>query len=531
MNKMVTPVLLSLAFMASSCDAPPETTATNEDVVIEVFDPRPRFEITEMQAYDPSTVAPYASNHDEIYAHIDAHRDEHLENLRRWVRQPSISAQNVGIQEMAELLRSDLEVLGFQETTLVPSAGHPGVWGFYDAGAEKTLVLYMMYDVQPVNPEDWQVPPFAGDLVDHKLGKVLMARGVTNQKGPERALLNAISSILAVDGTLPVNIMVLAEGEEELGSPNYPEIISQYEDRLKTADGALFPFNSQRPNGEININLGVKGIIYFELEAHGNKNGGPMVAEIHGSNKARVDSPVWQLTQALASMTSADGNTILIPGYYDQIRGPNKEEQRLINGLVATQNDAQVQELLGVDHWIDGMEGKDAILRYLYDITLNIDGIWAGYTGEGTKTILPHKATAKLDSRLPPDVDPKHTLQLVRNHLDSNGFEDIEMRVLSSYPAAQTSVESDLAQAAISVINKWSVTKAVSPRLAGSAPFYQFTKRLELPMFFSGLGHGSGAHAPNEYMVIEPVEGSGILGLSEIEKSYVDLLFALSKVE
>jgi acetylornithine deacetylase/succinyl-diaminopimelate desuccinylase-like protein len=322
--------------------------------------------------------------------------------------------------------------------------------------------------------------------------------------------------------------MVAAEGEEELGSPNYPQVIDKYEDRLKAADGAIFPFNSQRPDGSLSMLLGVKGIIYFELEARGNANGGPTNAEIHGSYKALVDSPVLHLIQAIASMTSEDGNTILIPGYYDGIRPPNREEQALMNGVLATQNENEVKASLGVETWLDGLTGADAITELLYIPTLNVDGIWAGYTGEGTKTILPHMATAKLDSRLPPGIDPEEALQKIRDHLDANGFADIEMRRMSAYPAAQTSVNTPLVQAALSVANKYTERVAVNPRIAGSAPFYQFTERLGIPMVPYGIGYGTGAHAPNEFMLIEPKPGSRVAGLADIEKSYVDFLYALA---
>jgi acetylornithine deacetylase/succinyl-diaminopimelate desuccinylase-like protein len=276
------------------------------------------------------------------------------------------------------------------------------------------------------------------------------------------------------------------------------------------------------------MSLGVKGILYLEMEARGGSGGGPQSAEIHGSYKAIVDAPAIRLVQALATLTSPDGNTILIPGYYDGVRPPTADEQRLINAMVGTWNDTLQQRGLGVSRWIDDATGRDAILRYLYDPTFNIDGMWSGYTGEGTKTILPHIATAKVDSRLPVGLSADTALALIRRHLDAKGFADIEIRKLSGYPAAQTELDTDLVRAAIGVFRKYGVTPSVSPRLAGSAPFYQFTERLGLPLVFAGLGHGSGAHAPNEYMLIHPDEGSRIAGLAEIEKAYVDLLFALA---
>ena len=516
-NTTCTPTVIALTLAAMLTASPSASSAQIS------------YRFTTDEQFDASTVRAYAGNHDAIYRHIADHADVHLANLQRWLRQPSVSAQSIGIADMAELLRSDLEALGFSETQVVPTAGHPGVWGYYDAGAERTLMIYLMYDVQPVNPEDWESPPFEARVIDHELGRVLMARGATNQKGPERAFLNAIESIIAVTGTLPVNLMVLAEGEEELGSPHYPELVDRFQDRLRTADGVMFPFNAQSPGGHVNMSLGVKGLLYIEMESTGGAWGGPTRAEIHGSYKAIVDAPAWRLVQALATLTSTDGNTIAIDGYYDGVRPPTIEEQQLINGLGAGWNDEEMQRLLGVERWIDGITGRDAILRYLYHPTLNIDGIWGGYTDEGVKTILPHRATAKVDSRLPYGLNPDSALAKIRRHLDERGFQDIVIRKLSGYPAAQTAVDAPVVQAAISVFNKYGKTPTVSPRLAGSAPFYQFTERLQLPLVFAGLGHGSGAHAPNEYMVVEPRPGSGIAGLQEVERAYVDLLYALAK--
>lgn len=491
---------------------------------------RPAFSIDpNATPYDASKVRAYAGRHANIYAHIDRNIDAHVAQLQRWIRQRSISAQNDGVREMAAMLRDDLKRIGFQEAEIAETSGHPGVFGYYDAGAKETLLVYMMYDVQPVEPEAWQVPPFEGAIVEHELGKVLMGRGAVNQKGPQRAFLNAVESILAVEKKLPVNLMVLAEGEEELGSPHMPELVSKYEQRLRTASGVLFPFPSQDRSGAVTLNLGVKGIVYFELEAKGNEKGGPVGAEVHGSTKALLDAPTWRLVQALASMTSPDGNTILVPGYYDAIRPPTAEEQQLYAAMLPawTAREPLMQKSLDARRWIGGWTGEQSLLHFLHDTTLNIDGIWGGYTGPGTKTILPHKATAKVDSRLVPDQTPEEALRLIRAHLERNGFGDLEVRVHSGYPPAQTSVSAPLIQKAIGVYRKHGSTPAVSPRIAGSAPYYLFTGRLGLPMLAGGIGVGSGAHAPNEYLVIHPAAGSQIAGLAAQEKFFVDLLYAI----
>jgi acetylornithine deacetylase/succinyl-diaminopimelate desuccinylase-like protein len=490
----------------------------------------PLLRITTTERFDVASIPAYAGSHADVYAHIDRNKTAHLDHLRRWVRQPSISAENRGIREMATMLRDDLRQLGFQEAELVPTSGHPGVWGFYDAGAPKTLAVYMMYDVQPVEPRDWRVPPFDGAVVDHELGRVLMARGAINQKGPERAFLNAVASIRAVTGRLPVNLMIVAEGEEELGSPNFPEVVARYESRLRRANGVLFPFPSQTPSGDVSTSLGVKGIVYFEMEARGDRSGGPTRAEVHGSLKALADAPAWRLIQALATLTTPDGNTITVPGYYDAIRQPTDEEQRLVNGYLAawTGQEQQMRDALAIRSWAGNLTGRESLLQYLFTTTLNVDGIWSGYTGPGVKTILPHRAVAKLDSRLVPDQTPDEALALIRRHLDARGFGDIEIRKLSGYPPAQTTVAAPIVRAGLGVYNKYGRRTTVAPRLAGSAPYYIFTQRLGLPLLTGGLGYGSGAHAPNEFLVVEPRAGSRVAGLPEMEKFYVDLLYALA---
>ncbi len=490
---------------------------------------RPVFELATDERYDFAGIAPYRANHASVYAHIDEHLPQHIHHLQRWVRQRSISPQRDGIEEMAALVQEDLRSIGFHEAELVRTEGHPGVWGYYDAGATRTLLVYMMYDVQPVNEQEWQTDPFAGNLVDHELGQVLMARGATNQKGPQRAFLNAVDSIIRITGTLPVNLIITAEGEEELGSPHYPQFVSQYEERLRQAHGVYFPMNGQLPDGKIAMYLGVKGIIYFELEAVGGKWGGPQRHAIHGSFKSLVDAPVWRLIHALASLTTEDGNTIAIDGYYDTIIPPTREEQQLINSMSTEWNEAQLQQLLGVDHWIDGATGTTAILGHLYGATLNIDGIWGGYTGPGSKTVLPHMATAKVDSRLPPGLQPEQAISMIRQHLDAHGFSDITLRKLDDgYPAAQTSITEPWVQSAIGVFKKTGYPLQVQPRIGGSAPFYQFTDRLGLPLVFTALGHGSGAHGPDEYMLITPKPGVPVAGLAAIEKAYVDLIYSFA---
>lgn len=493
-------------------------------------------EITTNKAFSMADIPAYKGEHKDIYAYIEKNKAAHIANLQRWVRQPSVSAENNGVKEMAALVAADLRKIGFSEAEVVATSGHPGVWGYYDAGAKTTLAVYMMLDVQPVEEKDWKVPPFEGALVkNHPLGTVLMARGATNTKGTERAFLNTLESILAVRGKLPVNLMIVAESEEELGSPHYPEIIAKYADRLKTASGVIYPASGQSPsNGAVSLALGNKGILYVELEAKGNpETGGPQKAEIHSSWKATVDAPAWRLTQALATLTTQDGNGITVPGYYDAIRQPNAEEQELFNGTLPGWEVRQKSVLNGfaIDHWYDRMDARQSLIRYLFDTTLNIDGIASGYDGPGMKTILPHRAYAKLDSRLVPDQTPDGQLALLRKHLDDEGFKDIEIRKLSGYPPSQTSVKAPIVQALLGTYRKYGLKVDVSPRSGGSRPSYVFTQTLGLPDVTISVGHGADAHAPNEYLLIDPKPGSPVLGLTGMEGFYADVLFALAEMK
>ena len=480
---------------------------------------------------DSRAAAPSASTVADIHRYIAERKDQHIAKLQELLRQPSISSENVGIKECAELLRQYFVALGCKEAELVPTEGHPGVFAYYDARAPQTLVNYMMYDVQPVNPKDWSSPPFEAKVMDKPpLGKAIIARGAINTKGPLRAYLNALESIIAVNGTLPFNMYFLCEGEEELGSPHYPQIVNRYKDRIKNAAGVMYASAEQNAEGDVVMFLGNKGIVYLELECSGKHwRRGPIEYEIHGSNQAIVDSPVWRLNKALSSMVSEDGNRVLIEGWYDKVAPPSIEDLGLIDELEKRFDENVWKKAYKVEKWVGDVHGRELIMRYLYTTTLNIDGIWAGYTVPGgVKTILPHIATAKLDSRLIPNIESKDVIPLIRKHLDKHGYTDIQIKKISAYEWSKTSPKEPITQAIVEVYKKKGINPMVWPHAGGSAPFYVFQRDgLNLPIARFGLGHGARAHSIDEYYI---VEGNGkIAGLVEAEQSYVDVLFALAE--
>jgi len=468
----------------------------------------------------------------KVSRHIESSYDKHLSRLQELVRQPSISAENRGIRECAELVKRYLQDLGCRETNLVETSGHPIVYGFYDASTEKTIVVYFMYDTQPVDEPGWTVPPLEGRVIDvEPFGKCLVARGAINTKGELGAFLNACESIKAVGEEIPLNLMFVAEGEEELGSRHLPEFIKKYQGKLKKADAVFFPTADQDQKGKVQMILGVKGIAYFELELDGKSWGyGPAQFDVHGSNKAWVDSPALRMIQALSTFTTKDGNKVLVEGFYDNVVQPSKEDLEILEKLEMTFDEETVKDEMKVERFINDVHGKEALLKYLYSPTLNIDGIWSGYIGPGTKTVLPYKITAKVDARLVPNMSVEEVIPKIRRHLDKHGFKEIKIVELEEgYDWAKTSILEPAAQAIAKTYREFGFEPEVWPHIAGSAPFCMFNRKpLNLPFVIGGIGHGGRAHAPNEYIVVG--EGGPTGGLVTLEKSYVAILDNLSKM-
>src|SRR5438445_9025270 len=264
-----------------------------------------------------------AADLDPIVSEIDKRHDESLKRLQTWIHQPSIAAENRGMSEGCELTMQMLREAGFSQVTKVPTDGQPGIFATLDAGAPKTLGLYFMYDVKQVDPAEWSSPPWDAALVDKPgLGKVVVGRGAVNQKGPEATFLAALHAIRGAGCKLPVNLVFVAEGEEEIGSPHFPQIVRRPEvlAALQKSVGIFMPSASQGLDGQVTITLGAKGVIECELVSSGERWGRGPRADIHSSNKARVDSPAWHLVQALATLVLPDGNDPAIDNFADKAR-------------------------------------------------------------------------------------------------------------------------------------------------------------------------------------------------------------------
>src|SRR5882724_9621990 len=413
-----------------------------------------------------------------IQAEIVKRHAEGVARRQEWVRQPSIDAENRGMAEGCELLMRFAREAGFQKVTRVPTDGQPGIFASLDADAQRTVGLYFMYDVKQVDPAEWSSPPWDAALVDKPgLGKVVVGRGAVNQKGPQSAVIAALQAIRGAGQKPPVNLVLVAEGEEEIGSPHFPQIVHQAEVQaaLSRCTGVFMPSASQGLDGIVTISLGGKGVIELEMTASGERWGRGPRKDIHSSNKARVDSPAWHLVHALTTLVSSEGNEPAIEGFAKAARPISADEKEMIAEGARRMDERQAKQLLGVQHWINDVSWIESLETLVSRRTVNIEGLVGGYTGPGGKTILPHHATAKLDLRLVPDMKAEQAFAALKEHLAKKGYGDIEVRMTGGYDPTSTPRDSALIRAQAAVYRRHGIDPLLWPRSAGSWHGYVFT--------------------------------------------------------
>ena len=466
-----------------------------------------------------------------IYSQIEKRHDEAVQRLQEWIHQPSIAAENRGVNEGCELTMRMLRDAGFGEVTKIPTDGQPGIFATLDAAAPRTVGLYFMYDVKQVDPAEWSSPPWEAAIVDRPgVGKVIIGRGAVNQKGPEAAFLAALHAIRGAGRKLPVNLVFVAEGEEEIGSPHFPQIVRRPEvlAALKPCAGIFMPSAEQDLDGKVLMTLGAKGVIECELVSSGERWGRGPRKDVHSSNKARLDSPAWHLVEALGTLVSKDGNDPAIDGFADKARPISERERAMIAEAARRLDEQTAKKQLGVEHWVHDVGWQEALELLQSRPTVNIEGLVGGYTGPGGKTILPHRAVAKLDLRLVPDMKASEALAALKAHLAKRGFGDVEVNMTGGYDPNSTPADAGLIRAQIAVYNRDGIDPVILPRSAGSWPGYVFTgDPLHLAATHFGLGHGSGAHAPDEYFVVESANPK-VQGMDGAVRSYVDYLYELA---
>jgi acetylornithine deacetylase/succinyl-diaminopimelate desuccinylase-like protein len=466
---------------------------------------------------------------------IAKRHDESVKRIQDWIAHPAIAAENKGFPQGTDFTVDLFKDAGFSNVQKVETDGKPGIFGVYDVGAPRTIGLYFMYDVKQFDPAEWSSPPLEARLVDKPgLGKAIVGRGAINQKGPEATLLAALHAIRGANRKLPVNLVMVAEGEEEIGSPHFPQVVRRPDilARLKTCTSIYMPQASQSPAGTVGINLGSKGIIELELVSTGAKWGRGPANDIHSSLKAMIDSPAWHLVAALTTLVKDGGNTPAIDGWFENVRPLSPREKEIIAKAAAVPGaEEQFKRSLGVSRFIDDLDYRSALERLASQPTVNIEGLVSGYTGEGGKTILPGRAVAKVDLRLVPNMTAKEAEAKLKAHLARHGFPDIEVNITGGYDPTETAETAAVIRASQNVYRRWGLEPNLSPRNAGSWPGYIFTgEPLKLPAGHFGLGHGSGAHAPNEYYLVESTNPK-VAGLDDAVLSHIQFLHEMAVVK
>jgi acetylornithine deacetylase/succinyl-diaminopimelate desuccinylase-like protein len=426
-------------------------------------------------------------------AAIQDHLEQTLEELKTLCAQPSIAAQGEGMQECAALVAAMLRRRNFS-VQVMPTKGFPVVFGERKGRSPRTLLFYNHYDVQPPDPlELWETPPFSPSIREGKM----FARGVSDDKGHILCRLAAIDAFLKVDGELPCGVKFLIEGEEETGSVSLTPFIEENA-ALLAADACLWEFGGVNHEGVPVLYAGLRGDCYVELQVE------TASRDAHsGLGGSIFPNAAWRLVWALASLKGPDEH-IRLPGFYDKVLPPTRRDLELL----ATLPDEAEDHLrtYGLREFLKGLTGGLELHKEtIFSPTCTISGLTSGYQGPGCKTVLPAQASAKVDFRLVPDQLPEDVLRQLRQHLDAEGFNDIQIVDLGSEPPARTDPDDPfLRMVAETARQVYGVPQLITPMSGGSGPNHPFIKVLGVPVATAGVGYpGSNTHAPNENLVID----------------------------
>ncbi|MGH2492574.1 MAG: M20/M25/M40 family metallo-hydrolase [Candidatus Limnocylindria bacterium] len=427
---------------------------------------------------------------DAFDAYVRARQREYVEELKTLVRLPTVSAQKTAIDETAAAVLERTRRAGVKAESLRANGGPPTIVGEAGRG-DRTLLVYDHYDVQPPDPlDEWKTPPFEPTERDGHL----FARGVSDNKGNLMARLQAIEAYRATIGELPLRVRVLYEGEEEIGSEHLAEFVRRNADRLR-ADGCIWEAGYKDAAGRPTVSLGLKGIAYFELRVRGAKQ------DAHSSVATIIPNAAWRLVWALATLKN-DKDEIVIDGLMDAVRKPTPDEIRMLDQL--PYDEEGMKRIHDVPGFIRGLTGTPLKIKHFFEPTCTICGFTSGYSGPGSKTVLPAVASAKLDFRLVPDLTPELVERLLRAHLERRGFGDIDVVAMHGERPSRWPADSAPARAAVAACRAtYGTDPVVYPLMVGSGPMAQVCDQLGIPVVGFGSGNASSAnHAPNENIAV-----------------------------
>ncbi len=441
----------------------------------------------------------------DVVASLDRDRQQILDGLIELLRIPSISAlgeHRQDVRRAADWLAEEMRRIGLENVQVMPTAGHPIVFGEWTRAAGRpTALVYGHYDVQPVDPlDEWERPPFEPEVRDGQI----YGRGATDDKGQLFMHLKVVERYLRDAGALPMNLKLVFEGEEESGSEHLDQFIEEYADLLR-ADVAVISDTSMFARGYPSITYGLRGICYLQLDVTG-----PSVDLHSGSYGGAVANPLQVLSEMLASLKD-DGDHVTVPGFYDRVRPLSEAERSAWSALPFDEDEfKRSAELDGKA--LRGEAGFSVLERLWARPTLEINGIWGGFTGEGAKTIIPSDAHAKLSCRLVPDQDPEEIARLVTAHLERIAPQTVaaHVTVIHSGNASLTPIDHPAVQAGMRALEKgFPCAHPSFIREGGSIPVVAtFQRVLGIPTVLLGIGlREEHAHAPNERLDLDNFAG------------------------
>jgi acetylornithine deacetylase/succinyl-diaminopimelate desuccinylase-like protein len=432
---------------------------------------------------------------DKIYQYIEDNKDRFLSELFTFLKQPSISSQRVGVEECARLLSSMMEEVGIK-CEILPMGGRnnpPLVYGeIASPNAKNTVLVYGHFDVQPPEPlDEWNSPPFEPTIRNGRI----FARGSADNKGQLFAHIKAVEAVLKTEKALPVNLKFLLDPEEEIGSPSLDDFVMANPERF-AADLAYNADGAMDPSGRPILSFGNRGSCYVEInyqeanrDLHSGQFGGP------------VPNPNWRVIAFLSTLRDADGQ-VAIEGFYDNIVPPTAAEKEAVSNIPF---ETQVTlNYLGLKQFElpNGMPYWERIMFYP---TCNICGYASGYGGEGTKTVMPCKTRVKIDMRLVKNQNPLDIFDKFKRHMEKHGFDDLDLKLLTAYKPAKTSIDHPMSKAVVSAVKQaFQDDPILYPVTGGSNPSSIISDFLKIPIVKVPYGsHDECNHAPNENLVID----------------------------
>ena len=401
---------------------------------------------------------------------------------------PSVAARGTGMRAVAETVEQIMQRAGAGTRHFKIGSGYPIVFGEFGAGV-RCFVVYGHYDVQPVGHlSEWSAGPFSASIIDSNL----FARGASNSKGDLVARLAAIEAYQKSFGKLPVCLRLIVEGEDGLGSPSLYRFAVEHADLLR-ADGCIWDDGYKDTKERLVVSLGFKGITFLELRAHGART------DLHSKWGGIVPNPAWRLVQALSTIVSPKG-VITIDGFSSHIAPVAPEDAHALRLIEL--DEAELRQEFRIGGWVRGMTGRALTKELIFGPTCTICGIHTGHTQAGAKTVLPGMAVARLDFRLVPDLTHELVMRLLRSHLDTRGFQDIEIVEIASAPLVKSSPGSLVARAAVeSAPEVYHAPPIVYPLDPASGPVGAIcgANTPPTPVVSFGISYaGSNPHGPNE---------------------------------